>query len=119
MAWKDGKWFKGISLFLSSNFLMLILSYVFYLFLLSLVLLPAPFKWMELFSVKLKNYSNSNIVNHISNTLALVTGNDLISPSVIPLNFWGNLIYCIGLLLFYFFFVNFVFKKLEVYLLDK
>lgn len=110
------RYFKALCLFLGSNLWTLLFTYLFYILVVGLMLLPAPFEWMSMFNVELKEYSCYPVCNHIINTLALITGNDALSPSFEPNGILGMVVYCLGILLFYFFFVNFIFKRIEDYI---
>lgn len=113
IAISENKYPKAICLILSSNICTVLVSYLFYVIVVGLIMVPAPYKWMELFYVELNEFSSNPFINHIANTLALITGNDSISPSIMPNGILGMIVYCVGIILFYFFFVNFLFKKLE------
>lgn len=113
IAISENKYPKAICLFLSSNICTVLVSYLLYVIAVGLIMVPAPYKWMELFHVELNEFSSNPFINHVANTLALITGNDSISPSIMPNGILGMIVYCVGVILFYFFFVNFLFKKLE------
>lgn len=115
----DEKWFKYISLWISSSFCKLLLIYALYIVVVGLILLPAPFQWMELFDVKKSVFSNNSIINHFCNTIAFIIGNDSFSPEVIPNCFWGMVVYSLGVAFFYLVFVNYIFRKLEDYIKQK
>ncbi len=113
IAKSEHKYLRAICLFLSSNIWTVLLSYLFYVFVVGLMILPAPYKWMELFYIEFKDFSSNSFFNHFANTLALIIGNENISPVIIPNGLLGIMVYCIGVVLFYFFFANFLLKKLE------
>lgn len=113
IAWDEKKYFKSVRLFVGLNFYALIIAYAIYAFIIFMVLQPAPIEIMELFSIELKEYSNNPTVNCLINSLAILTGNDTISPQIIPNGFVGMALYCIGIFIFYVLIVNFIFKKLE------
>lgn len=119
IAYEESKWFKLFSLVLSSNLWMLLASYLCYVITLSLVLLPAPFEWMGIFSSDMITYCDIGFLNHLANTLMLLCGSDDNMPKMTPNCLAGVVVYCLGVILFYFFFVNFIFKKLEDYLTIK
>ena len=116
VAWRERRWFKSISLWISSSLIKLIIVYFIYLIIVGVILLPAPFPWMSLFDITMQDYSSNALINHCSNTLALITGNDTIAPQVIPNGIIGMIVYCIGVAVFYLVFVNFVFRKIEDYI---
>lgn len=115
VSWQDRNYKRFLRLWLSASFYRLLLVYLCYIVLIGLILLPAPFKIMELFSVKFKSYSDITIINHIANTIAFITGNDKLSPSVEPVSSNGIILYAMGLVLFYLLFTNFILRKIEDY----
>lgn len=116
VAWQDGHWFKSIRLWISSSLIKLLIVYLFYIVVVGVILLPAPLPWMSLFDITMQDYSSNAFLNHCTNTLALITGNDAIAPQVIPNGIIGMIIYCIGIVAFYLVFVNYVFRKIEDYI---
>lgn len=106
----------AVCLWMSARWWALLLSYILYIVLLTIILLPVPFKWMELFIFESKQYSESFLINHIINCLALLTGNDDISPMITPTGIGGMIAYIIGVILFYLIIGNFVLRKLEDYI---
>lgn len=116
IALSNHRYLKALCLFLGSNLWTLLFTYLFYILVVGLMLLPAPFEWMSMFNVELKEYSCYPVCNHIINTLALITGNDALSPFLEPKGILGMIVYCLGIVLFYFFFVNFIFKRIEDYI---
>lgn len=118
IAWKGNFRQKlySICLWMSIRWRALLISYLVYMVLLNVVLLPAPFKWMELFVVEYKQYDDFFLWNHVINILALMTGNDALSPQITPIGFTGMIVYVIGVVLFYLIIGNFVLRKLEDYL---
>lgn len=113
VAWREKHWFIFIRLWLSSSLIKLVIVYFFYILIVGVILLPAPFPWMSLFDISMHNYSSNAFLNHCSNTLALITGNDIIAPQVVPNGFVGMIVYCVGVVAFYLVFVNYVFRKIE------
>lgn len=116
---KDGNWKQklyALCLWMSARWWALLLSYGAYIVILAVILLPAPFKWMELFELEYKSYDDIFLWNHILNTLALLTGNENLSPAITPTGFVGLGAYVIGVVLFYLIIGNFVLRKLEDYL---
>lgn len=106
----------ALCLWMSARWWALLLSYLAYIVILCFVLLPAPYKWMELFVLEYKPYDDSFLWNHILNTLALLTGNDNLSPVITPTGIVGMIVYVIGIVLFYLMIGNFVLRQLEDYL---
>lgn len=118
IAWKGNIKQKlySICLWMSIRWWILLLSYLAYIIILNIVLLPAPFRCMELFCIEYRTYDDSFILNHIINVLALITGNDNLSPQITPTGIIGMIVYIIGVLLFYLIIGNFVLRKIEDYL---
>lgn len=118
IAWKGNLKQKiySICLWMSVRWWALSLSYLVYLIILNVILLPAPYKWMELFILEYKQYDDSFLWNHVINILALITGNNDLSPQIIPTGMIGMIVYIIGVILFYLIIGNFVLRKLQDYL---
>lgn len=118
VAWR-GNWKQkiyAICLWLSARWWALIGSYLLYVAVLSVVLLPAPFDWMQMFVIEQKQLHGDIIINHIMNTLGLVSGNENMTPLILPIGICGMAVYLIGKLLFYLIIANFVYRKLEEYI---
>lgn len=113
IACKERKYFKAFCLFAGSNLWILLISYFCYIIGLALVLLPAPYEWMGIFTIDLKNYSSCGFANHVANTVMLICGSDDAAPTIIPNCALGVVVYVLGILLFYFFFMNFILKKID------
>lgn len=116
IAKEDKKYFLYLRLLLSSNIWWLLFAYLVYVLVVFIILLPAPFSFMEMYNIELKTYSSNSLYNHVMNTLATLTGNDNIAPVITPLGLGGMLNYCLGIILFYLLIVNFVLKKIEDYI---
>lgn len=112
-------WFRGIRIWLGASLLRVTLVYLFYVIVLCLVLLPAPYRWMGLFEVTMNQYCSNFFFNHIANVLGLISGSDDISPTIIPANFVGMVVFSLSKLLFYLIFINYILKKMEEYLTVK
>lgn len=118
VAW-GGDWKQkiyAICLWLSSRWWALIGSYLIYVVVLSVMLLPAPFEWMQMFAIELKQLNGDRTINHIMNTIGLVSGNEEMTPQILPIGISGMAVYLIGKLLFYLIIANFVYRKLEEYI---
>lgn len=118
IAW-SGNWKQkiyAVCLWISATWWALIASYFVYVFLLGLVLLPAPLDCMQLFSIEFKPLHSDNVINHILNTLGLISGNEDISPKILPIGIMGMGYYLIGKILFYLIIANFIYRKLEEYI---
>ncbi len=113
VAWDSRNYIKYFSLKIGSDLKSLLWGYFVYAVVTMLILLPAPFRWMAIFDIELKKYSSSPFWNYPLNTIGLLTGNESISPVVLPIGVVGLLVYSFGLILFYFLIANFLFKKLE------
>ena len=106
-------------LWISTKWWTLLISYVVYITMVMIVLLPAPLECMQFFEIDYNDYSNNEISNCIMNTFALLTGNDDISPKVKPIGFGGLAVYIIGEILFYLIIGNYVYRKIEDYITQK
>lgn len=113
IAFKEHRYFKCLRLLIGSNVYALILAYLLYAVIIFLIIHPAPIKFMEVFTVELKEYSDSTALNYLLNSLAILTGNDSIRPVISPIGFIGMISYCIGIIIFYVLIANFLFKKIE------
>jgi hypothetical protein len=116
VKWVEGKYGRAVVLWMSHRWWALLATYLGYAILLFLLLLPTPFSYPALFQIEYKTYSNIFLLNHGMNILCLMTGNDSISPAVIPLNVFGVVLYVLGILLYYLILVNFVQRKLSNYI---
>lgn len=119
VAWKEKHYRKAIRLWMSSSLTALLLTLLLYVVIISFVMLPAPVEWMVIFDVSLKNYTSSPLGNHLMNSIAVLIGNDNISPSITPIGIKGMVVYCIGVLLFYLLIANYALKKIENYITIK
>ena len=119
VAWKEKHYRKAIRLWMCSSLTALLLTLLLYVIIISCVMLPAPLECMEIFDVSLKNYTASPFWNHLMNSIAVLTGNDDISPSITPIGIKGVLVYSIGVLLFYLLIANYALKKIENYITIK
>ena len=118
VAW-GGDWRQKIyafCLWLSATWWALIATYIVYVILLGIVLLPAPLDWMQLFSIEFKPLHSDNVFNHILNTLGLVSGNESMSPNIFPTSIMGMAYYLFGEILFYLIIANFIYRKIEEYI---
>jgi hypothetical protein len=115
IAKSERRYLRFIMLWMSHKWWTLLISYVLYIAVIFVVLLPAPIKEMVMFQVEKKDFCNSSLLNHLGNVMALLTGNDTISPIVQPVGLGGVLVYCVGFVMSYFIIGNFVFRKLTDY----
>lgn len=106
----------AVCLWISATWWALIVSYFVYIILLGFVLLPAPLDCMQLFTIEFKPLNSNNVINHILNTLGLMTGNENISPKILPIGIMGMGYLIIGKILFYLIIANFIYRKLEEYI---
>lgn len=116
LSLEDHKYLKWALLKVGTSFKGLLIGLSIFVFFIMVVLFPAPFEFMEIFTVELKDYSNFPIFNYFLNAIALLADNENISPSLIPIGFGGLLVYFIGVAIFYILIVNFLFKKIEDYI---
>lgn len=119
IAWKNSDYFTWLMNIIGSCWWCVIMAYTIYAIILFAVLHPAPYDWMCCFYVELQDYCNNPQINYFLNTLAWMTGVSDIAPVVKPNGFWGVIIYCTGLLAFYFIIANYVFKRVQNYIDNK
>lgn len=113
VAKENKKYLRWTLLRVGSSLSGLLCGYLVYAVIVLIALLPAPFNFIELFHIELKNYSSYPLLNYPLNAITLLTGNCDIAPKITPINVIGVLIYSFGILLFYILIVNFLFKKIE------
>lgn len=94
-----------------SNLKTLLLSYLFFIAVVFIVFLPAPYNWMALFQIDLYEYVGNSFINHLLNTLAIVSGADS-APQIIPSGLVGMILLILGKILFYLLIGNFIIKKI-------
>lgn len=113
IAFNDRRYIKWMSLKMSSSITALFITLLIYLLIVSAVMLPAPIEDMCLFDIELHEYCNNSFGNYFLNALALLTGNEEISPTIHPNCTLGLLVYLIGTATFYIFIVNYVYRTIE------
>ncbi len=99
-------------LFSSLSFVKLLIALCVFVGMVSLILLPAPFEWMEIFKIKYSNYSSSVVLNHILNVVSLF-GAIKGGCEVTAINAIGLLMQVFGKVCFVIIMVNFVYKKIS------
>lgn len=119
VALEEKRFGKAIRLWMSSSLTALLLTLLLYVIIISCAMIPAPLEFMEIFNISLKNYSDSPFLNHLMNSVAVLTGNDEISPSITPIGIKGIMVYSIGVLLYYLIIANYALKKIENYITIK
>lgn len=111
IAWEEkryGTFFLRLS---AQNMWTLLASYVIFLAVVFVVLLPAPFEWMRILHVEPYDFKLNPFMNHIMNTMAMIIGDDY-APKITPYGLRGMILIIIGNILFYLLIGNFVVKKL-------
>ncbi len=103
--------FKLISLFSGLNILTLFSTLLIVFFFTSIILLPSPLNFCEIFEIKYENYSSDFITNHLLNILTLFADldNDF---KVKPLNGVAILMMLFSKIIFIILIVNFVYVKI-------
>lgn len=76
-----------------------------------IVLLPAPFSWMEVFDLQMANYSDCNWLNYIVNVLA-VRIDWIDGPKLVCLNWRGVMLGGFWMLVYIVFIVNILFNNI-------
>jgi hypothetical protein len=112
IAWGECHIFSWLLRLSSLNVGTLLISYVFFLAVVYVILLPAPFEWMGVLDVVPHDFGTKQFMNGLLNALALATGGDY-APSVTPCGLCGMLLIIAGNVLFYLLIGNFVVKKLS------
>ena len=113
IAFNDRRYIKWMSLKMSSSITALFITLLIYLLTVSVVMLPAPIEDMCIFDIELHEYCNNSLGNYFLNALALLTGNEEISPTIHPNCTLGLFVYLIGTATFYIFIVNYVYRTIE------
>ena len=116
VAWSEKSYLEYILLLIGSSFISLLITLLIFVVIISLIMTPAPFENMEIFKVELRKFSTSPLLNQLINSLTLLTGNENISPTIIPIGIKGIVVYYLGLISFYILIVNYVLKKIEKYI---
>ena len=102
---------QAFILFSSLDIEKLLLVLAVFFILTVIILLPAPFGWMELFEIDYHHFSNSFILNHILNIFSLFGGFSN-GMEIIAINSMGVLLLLVGKIAFVLLIVNFVYKKI-------
>lgn len=85
----------------------IVLSFV----LLNLIMLPAPFREMEIFDITFHNYFESNFLNHISNCFSILLDIDN-DTKIKPLNFVAFISLCFMKIIYILLFVNYIYLRI-------
>jgi hypothetical protein len=93
------------------NLYSLLITCLFYVFVASLIYSPAPFKWMEIISLKFNLYIKNDFFNRFLNTLAHIFNLDN-KMNIIALNWRGILLLIIGKSFFILVILNYIVKKI-------
>lgn len=114
---RDNKnWLQYLSLLLGKNIWIMLLCYLLFVIIITLMLLPAPFEFMEILDVTLCPISNNNIANYLSNALIWLFGIEQENIRIVPIGFIGTLIYCLGRIFSILFIGNYLFQKICSYI---
>lgn len=111
LAWKEHRYLSFLLRLSAHNIWSLLASYLLFLIIVYLILLPAPFEWMGVLQIDLYDFGLSPFKNQVMNTLALITGGEF-APRIIPYGLRGMLLIILGNITFYLLIGNFVVKKL-------
>lgn len=115
---KNRELLSYLSLILGRNIWIMLGCYLLFVVVISLMLLPAPFKWMEILDSNLIQLSPTPIWNYLANALIWLFGINYPNFCVKPIGFIGLIIYCIGKIFAFLFIGNFLFQKLYSYILS-
>ena len=112
IAYKEHRYLSGLLRLSAHNLWTLLGSYLLFLVVVYVVLLPAPYDWMGILQIKLHDFGLGPFKNQLMNVLALVTNGDY-APKIIPYGLRGMSLVIFGKVLFYLLIGNFVVKKLS------
>ena len=101
---------KAFLLYSSLKIHTLLITLFLFFVLIFVILLPAPFSFMELFKLEYSDYSSNFILNHLFNVMMLFSG---IDDSITALNGVGVILYVIAKISFVLLIVNFVYKRIS------
>lgn len=102
LAWQNKNYVRFLLKWTSFNLTRLMIAYVIIIILLGLSMLQAPFEWMAFFTVKMDDFYEQDVINHIANTLSYFCLSDKFGPEIAPTGICGIIVYSI------FWLVNFV-----------
>ena len=114
IAWNEKHYTKYLLLLSSYNVWTLFMSYMFYVCIVLIILLPAPIECFSILDVNLHEFTQNSPKNYLLNTLAIVSGSDF-GQTVEPTGTRGMLLLLTGKIVFYLLITNFILKKLEDY----
>lgn len=113
---KDHKILTFLSLILGHKIWIMLGSYALFLVVISLMLLPAPFEWMEILNSKLVTVSQISFLNYPANALIWLFGINYSPFCITPIGITGVMVYCLGKIFAFLFIGNFLFQKLSSYI---
>lgn len=119
IALKGKEFFKFFSLWMSSSIRALFLTLFLYSLTTTLIMLPAPVKWMGIFKIQNYTFYENEFINSFLNSLLFMTGGNSAQPIIEPSCPLGVIVYVLIISLFYLIIVNFVFRKIENYVTNK
>lgn len=108
---KLSKTLELTSLFAGLNIYTLIVTLSLVFLITSIILLPSPNSFFEIFEIKYDTYSTCFILNHFLNILTLFADFDN-EFKITPLNWFATIIMVAGKVMFIILIVNFVFTKI-------
>lgn len=112
IAWDSHHYLSWLLRLSALNVGTLLISYVLFLAVVYVILLPAPFEWMGVLDVVPHDFRAKPFMDGLLNALALATGGDY-APSVTPCGLCGMLLIILGNISFYLLIGNFIVKKLS------
>lgn len=112
IAWNEHRYGAFLLRLSAYNVWTLLFSYLLFLVIVFLILLPAPYDWMSVLQIDSYDFGFGSLKNHLMNTLALFTDGDY-SPDVTPCGLRGLLLVILGKITFYLLIGNFIVKKLS------
>ena len=114
IALNEKHYLKFVLQLSSYNIWTLLLSYILFVFVVFLIILPAPFGCFSILEINLHPFTQSVPKNYLLNTMAIIADVDC-GQTIVPTGARGMLLLIIGKIIFFLLIANFILKKLEDY----
>ena len=118
-AIKNREYFKAFRIWISQSIKALLLTLFAYSIITTIIMLPAPLSWMEIFRVHCKTLSSNGLINCFLNSLLFITGDDTVRPIIEPTCPLGVIVHVLIISFFYFTIINYVLRRIEDYMNKK
>ena len=112
LALKERAYLRYLLLLSSRNIMSLILSYLLFVLVVFVMLLPAPIEQVHFLDTDMAVMCDSFWLNHMMNILALFCGIDDFGPRIIPVGIVGMLLYLAGIIVYFLLIANFIVRKI-------